>query len=88
MNTSEGTADVVLASSKPKEIEMKERIEQLIKELTNGIDDEMLEMYDSGELEYWDSGNFDDCFESGMSLGSDQEALRIAAILQEILSKS
>lgn len=67
---------------------MKERIEQLIKELINGVDDEMLEMYDSGELEYWDSGNFDDCFESGMALGSDQEALRIAEILQDILSKN
>ena len=67
---------------------MKEQIEALIKELISGVDDDMLEQYENGELEYWDSGNYDDAFEMGMSVGDDFKALDIASRLKEILDNN
>lgn len=32
-------------------------------------DIELLTAYENGELEYWDSGNYDDCFEMGIEVG-------------------
>lgn len=32
-------------------------------------DVELLRAYENGELEYWDSGNYDDCFEMGINVG-------------------
>lgn len=68
-------------------MEMRDHIQQLINSLIEGVDDEVLEMCENGELEYWDSGNFDNAFETGLSVGVDQEALRIAKELQDILNK-
>jgi len=65
---------------------MKDQIQALIDELLNGVDDEMLEQYENGELQYWDSGNYDDAFEMGMSVGDDFKALDIAARLKQIIN--
>ncbi|BFG81864.1 hypothetical protein [Pseudomonas phage PP21] len=32
-------------------------------------DIELLTAYENGELEYWDGGNYDDCFEMGIAVG-------------------
>ncbi|AMO43516.1 hypothetical protein [Pseudomonas phage K4] len=32
-------------------------------------DIELLTAYENGELEYWGSGNYDDCFEMGIEVG-------------------
>jgi len=67
---------------------MEEQIKQLIKTLQESVDDEMLELYNNGELEYWDSGNYDDCFFTGTQVGADEESLRVAALLQNILDNN
>lgn len=43
--------------------EIFDKIEALI---TN---QELVDSYYGGTLEYWDSGNFDDCFEQGVQVG-------------------
>lgn len=65
---------------------MKDQIEALINELLNGVDDEILEQHENGELEYWDGGNYDDAFEMGVSVGDDFKALEIAARLKQIIN--
>jgi len=67
---------------------MKEEIINLIETLMMQIDHEFLAVYEMGTLEYWATGNYDDCFEQGMSIGSDQEALRIVGILKNIVDNS
>ncbi len=56
---------------------------ELIKNLISELDIEQLEAYASGELEYWDSGNFDDSFETGIEVGYTQAILEVIEILEE-----
>ena len=56
---------------------------QLIKNLVSALDIEQLEEYNSGDLEYWDSGNSDDCFEMGIEVGYTQAILKVIKILEE-----
>lgn len=61
---------------------MQSKIEE-VKKLISANDLEELDLLDQGELEYWDSGNFDDAFEMGCSVGFTQAVLQIIAILEK-----
>lgn len=60
---------------------MTDKLEQ-IRKLISSNDLEELEMLENGELEYWGSGNFDDAFESGCSVGYTQAVLKVIEILE------
>ena len=66
---------------------MKEEILTLLDEYISAMDEEMIELNDSGELEYWDSGNFDDCFRTGHSIGYDEAVLELAFKIKQIINK-
>ena len=42
-----------------------EVIEKFLNNQLKGVDKETLRQYVNGGLEYWDSGNFEDCFDCG-----------------------
>ena len=42
-----------------------EAIEKFLNKQLKGVDKETLRQYDNGELEYRDSGNFEECFDCG-----------------------
>jgi hypothetical protein len=67
---------------------MRKELQELIDNLYGSVDEELLKEYDNDTLEYWDSGNFDDTFELGISVGCDSGSIRIAKILQEILDNN
>lgn len=56
---------------------MKDQIIALINEMISTKDEEFLEAYETGELEYWDSGNFDDCFQLGTEVGHTQALMSV-----------
>lgn len=56
---------------------------QLIKSLISELDIEQLEEYNSGNLEHWASGSYDDCFEMGFEVGYTQAILKVTKILEE-----
>lgn len=56
---------------------------QLIKSLISELDIEQLEEYNSGNLEHWASGSYDDCFEMGFDVGYTQAILKVIKILEE-----
>ena len=56
---------------------------EVIKNLISALDIEQLEEYKSGDLEYWDSGNFDDAFHIGLEVGYTQAILKVIKILEE-----
>lgn len=65
---------------------MKDQIEQILKAYLDQVDQESIDMNDAGELEYWDSGNFDDCFQCGYSIGYDEAIIVLASKIQKILN--
>lgn len=65
-----------------------EAIEKFLNKQLKGVDKETLSQYNSGELEYWDSGNFEDCFDCGCNVGYDVAVLEIAEQIFEIINQS
>lgn len=61
---------------------MKAKLE-LIKNLISDLDIGQLEEYNSGDLEYWDPDNYDDCFETWVEVGYTQAILKVIKILEE-----
>lgn len=55
---------------------------KLIKALLSTEGVEMVDQARLGELEYWDSGNFDDCFSMGYDVGYASAILRVIEILE------
>lgn len=56
---------------------------EVIKNLISALDIEQLEEYNSGDLEHWASGSYDDCFEMGFDVGYTQAILKVIKILEE-----
>lgn len=53
-----------------------------IEKIRDMLDDEIIEDFDF-ELEYWDSGNYDDCFYYGQESGAQAMLRRIREILND-----
>ena len=65
-----------------------EAIEKFLNKQLKGVDKETLSQYNSGELEYRDSGNFEDCFDCGCNVGYDVAVLEISEQIFEIINRS
>lgn len=68
-------------------IEVLKKINELLIEEVMVVDQEMLDLYYAGELEYWDSGNFDDCFTTGIEVGADETTLELASKISKIIKQ-
>ena len=65
-----------------------EAMEKFLNKQLKGVDKETLRQYDNGELEYRDSGNFEDCFDCGCNVGYDVAVQEIAEQVFEIINRS
>ena len=67
--------------------EKLEEIKSLLAKFVFEVDEEMQALAYNGDLEYWDSGNFDDAYNTGFDIGFDDAVLTINEAINQILSK-
>lgn len=65
---------------------LKQDIEALVEVLEQSLDKDLLKRFDDGEIEYWDSGNYDDCFSAGVKVGEQMNMLTEIQELRRILA--
>lgn len=61
----------------------KKQILELLGTQLSKQDLEIYDLWEKGELEYWDGGNADDTFNLGMEVGGIEELKRIITLIEE-----